>query len=165
MKVKVNDQFVFEVATDQRRLKVGAEELEIDIAALTGNHAHILYQNKSYKIEMVAEDRAEKVSLIKVNGTLYHVAMEDQYDVLLKQLGIEGTKNNKVLEIKAPMPGMVLNIIVEEGQALQKGDNLLVLEAMKMENIIKSPSAGTVKRILVKKGDKVEKNEIMIQFS
>ncbi|MNF13023.1 Glutaconyl-CoA decarboxylase subunit gamma [compost metagenome] len=69
-----------------------------------------------------------------------------------------------MLEIKAPMPGLVLNVIVESGQEVNKGDNLLILEAMKMENIIKSPSSGIVKKILVTKGDKVEKNEILIQF-
>ncbi|MNR65826.1 2-oxoglutarate carboxylase large subunit [compost metagenome] len=68
-------------------------------------------------------------------------------------------------EIKAPMPGLVLNVMVQEGQEVGKGDNLLVLEAMKMENIIKSPDSGIVKKILITKGDKVEKNEVLIQFS
>lgn len=80
-------------------------------------------------------------------------------------MGFDNTKRNKMLEIKAPMPGLVLNVMVEEGQEVNKGDNLLVLEAMKMENIIKSPSSGNVKKIRVNKGDKVEKNEILIQFS
>ncbi|WP_316816499.1 biotin/lipoyl-containing protein [Pedobacter nyackensis] len=165
MNVKVNDNYSFEVEAEQQVLKVDGEELKIDIADLSGGHAHILYQNRSYKMELVSEDRAEKTSVIKVNGTLYKVAIEDQYDLLLKQLGFDNTRSNKMREIKAPMPGLVLNVIVEEGQEVNKGDNLLVLEAMKMENIIKSPSTGIVKKIRVNKGDKVEKNEILIQFS
>lgn len=165
MNVTVNDKYTFEVEAKGNDLKVDGNELQIDQIDLGGGHAHILYQNKSYQMELVSEDRLEKMSVIKVNGRLYKVTIEDQYDVLLKQLGFDNAKQNKVLEIKAPMPGLVLNVIVEAGQEVNKGDNLIVLEAMKMENIIKSPSSGTVKKILVTKGDKVEKNEIMIQFS
>lgn len=165
MNVKVNDSYNFEVEVEERVLKVDGAELAIDLADLSGGHVHMLYQNRSYKMELVSEDKAEKTSVIKVNGTLYKIAIEDQYDLLLKQLGLDSIKSNKMQEIKAPMPGLVLNVLVEEGQEVNKGDNLLVLEAMKMENIIKSPSSGVVKKIRVNKGDKVEKNEILIQFS
>ena len=62
------------------------------------------------------------------------------------------------------MPGLVLNIFVEEGMEVSKGENILVLEAMKMENIIKSPAEGRVKTIFIKNGDKVEKNQILLEF-
>jgi biotin carboxyl carrier protein len=69
-----------------------------------------------------------------------------------------------VSEIKAPMPGLVLNIMVQEGDEVKKGDNLMILEAMKMENSIKSPIDGTVKNLKVATGDKLEKNQVMITF-
>lgn len=165
MNVKVNDRYNFEIEIEQKALKVDGTELQIDAAELPEGHTHIIYQNRSYNIELVSEHKAEKHSVIKVNGTLYNVAIEDQYDLLLKQLGLDNMQASKVQEIKAPMPGLVLNVLVQEGQEVSKGDNLLVLEAMKMENIIKSPSSGMVKKILVNKGLKVEKNEILIQFS
>ena len=62
------------------------------------------------------------------------------------------------------MPGMVLNILVTEGQDIKKGDPLIVLEAMKMENVLKSPTDGIVKKINVNKGIAVEKNQVLIQF-
>jgi biotin carboxyl carrier protein len=62
------------------------------------------------------------------------------------------------------MPGMVLNVLVQEGIAVKKGDALIVLEAMKMENILKSPSDGVIKKIIANKGKAVEKNEVLIQF-
>ncbi len=71
---------------------------------------------------------------------------------------------NKINEIKAPMPGLVLDIRVAEGDAVKKGDTILVLEAMKMENSIKSPTDGLVKKISVKKGLAVEKNQVLINF-
>jgi biotin carboxyl carrier protein len=62
------------------------------------------------------------------------------------------------------MPGLVLNVMVEEGQKIKKGDAILVLEAMKMENILKATSEGEVKKILVKKGDKIEKNQVLVSL-
>jgi biotin carboxyl carrier protein len=113
---------------------------------------------------VVEVNREEKTQVIKVNGNLYTVAIEDQFDILLRQLGLEMGAANKIQEIKAPMPGLVLKVMVEEGMTVKKGDNLLVLEAMKMENILKSPSDGVVNKILVAQGDKTEKNAVLIQF-
>jgi biotin carboxyl carrier protein len=71
---------------------------------------------------------------------------------------------SKVNEIKAPMPGLVLDIIAEVGQEVNEGDNILILEAMKMENNIKSPTTGVIKEIKCEKGAAVEKNEVLILF-
>lgn len=165
MNVKVNDRYNFEIEIEKKVLKLTGTELSVNAEELPDGHTHIIYQNKSYNVELVSEDRTQKSSVVKVNGTVYHVSLEDQYDMLLKQLGLDSIKNSKIQEIKAPMPGLVLNVMVQEGQEVNKGDNLLVLEAMKMENIIKSPSDGLVKKILVNKGMKVEKNEILIEFA
>ncbi|MBB2149997.1 biotin/lipoyl-containing protein [Pedobacter gandavensis] len=165
MKVKVNEQYNFEVAISAQALKVNGQALGIDAKALSGSTQHIIYQNKSYTVEVVEREEGGKQVTIKVNGNLYQVNIEDQYDELLKQLGMDNAAAQKVQEIKAPMPGLVLQLVVCEGQEVAKGDSLLVLEAMKMENIIKSPAAGIVKRIMVQKGDKVEKNGILIQFA
>jgi biotin carboxyl carrier protein len=83
---------------------------------------------------------------------------------LLHSLGLDSLASKKVNDIKAPMPGMVLNILVTEGQEVKKGDGLIVLEAMKMENILKSPTDGVIKKIAITKGVAVEKNQLLIQF-
>lgn len=165
MKVRVNEQHQFEVEVAEKVLKVDGLELQIDSRDLSVTQKHVIYQNKSYNIELVERNEDGKEVVVKVNGTLYQVGIEDQYDELLKKLGMDTSSANKVLEIKAPMPGLVLNVMVTEGQEVNKGDSLLVLEAMKMENIIKSPTGGIVKKILIQKGDKVEKNEILLQFA
>jgi biotin carboxyl carrier protein len=79
-------------------------------------------------------------------------------------LGLSSLNAAKVSEVKAPMPGMVLKVFVTEGMEIKKGDNLFVLEAMKMENIIKSPADVTVKTIKIKPGDKVEKGQVLLMF-
>jgi biotin carboxyl carrier protein len=91
--------------------------------------------------------------------------MTDQFDELLHQLGMDNLNTAKVSEIKAPMPGLVLRILASEGEEVQKGGNLLVLEAMKMENIIKAPADVIIKSVKVNPGDKVEKNQVMMIFS
>ncbi|GGI28057.1 acetyl-CoA carboxylase biotin carboxyl carrier protein subunit [Pedobacter mendelii] len=163
-KVKVNDKFQFDVDKKGSDILINGEVIKIDISDLGNNLANVIYENKSFNTEIVELNRADKICLIKVNGNIYQVSVADQFDQLLKQLGFDNLAANKVAEIKAPMPGLVLNVMVEEGFEIKKGDNLLVLEAMKMENILKSSTDGIVKKVLIKKGEKVEKNQILIQF-
>jgi len=163
-KVKVNDQFLFEVKNKESSFLVNGEPIQFDLSSIGNNITHVLYQNKSFNTELVELNKADKTCKIKINGNIYQISIEDQFDVLLKQLGLDNLTANKVSEIKAPMPGLVLKVLVEENAEVKKGDNLLVLEAMKMENILKSSTDGVIKKVLIKQGDKVEKNQILIQF-
>jgi biotin carboxyl carrier protein len=162
--IKVNDKFNFDVTADDKQLKVNNEVVELDRLALNANSAHVLFKNKSYNIEVVELNKEEKTAAIKVNNNIYTLTIKDQFDQLLKQLGMDNLAINKIQQIKAPMPGLVLSVLATEGAEVKKGDNLLVLEAMKMENMIKSPTDGVIKKIEIKQGDKVEKNEILISF-
>ena len=164
-KVKVNEHLNFEIEKSESAFMVNGTSVELDEQALThANTTNVIYQNKSYNVEVVEVNSLEKISTIKVNGNLYTVQVEDQFDLLLKQLGMDAAVGAKIREIKAPMPGLVLKIMVEEGNEVKKGDNLLVLEAMKMENILKSTTDGIIKKIHVSQGDKIEKNTVLLQF-
>lgn len=162
--VKVNEQYNFAITAENATLLVNDEAIILDRNVLNDKRSHVIYQNKSYTIEIVSFDKAEKTAVVKVNGSIYKVAVEDQFDQLLKQLGMDNLAVAKIQQIKAPMPGLVLTILVSEGDEVKKGDSLLVLEAMKMENMIKSPTNGIIKKITIKQGDKVEKNEVLITF-
>ena len=163
--VKVNEKYNFVVQTENKQFKVNNDVIKLDQIFLNQNSSHILYQNKSYLVEVVELIKEEKKAIIKINGNIYTLNVEDQYDQLLKQLGMDNLAVNKILQVKAPMPGLVLSVLVAEGYEVQKGDSLLVLEAMKMENMIKSPTDGIIKKIEVKPGNTVEKNELLISFS
>lgn len=164
-KVTVNDHFQFDMDFVQEVLQVNNQPIDFDLLKTGPQSSHIIHDNKSYTVEVVDFDKAEKLAHIKVNGNVYQVQVTTQLDLLLKQLGMDNLSSNKILQIKAPMPGLVLNVLVSEGTEVKKGDNLLVLEAMKMENMIKSPTDGVIKKIEVKQGDKVEKNELLVVFS
>ena len=125
---------------------------------------HLIYNNTSYNVDLIKMNAEEKTLVLKINSTKFAIKIQDKYDELLKSLGMDNLSSKKISDIKAPMPGMVLNILVEEGVAVKKGDALVVLEAMKMENILKSPNDGVIKKIVASKGRAVEKNEVLIQF-
>ena len=143
---------------------LNGKAVEADIINAGHQEYHVLLNNRSYNILLVKADYAEKKIIVKVNGKKYTLDVKDKYDELLHNLGLDNIASKKINDIKAPMPGMVLNILVGEGQEVKKGDSLLVLEAMKMENVLKSPTDGVIKKIVATKGNAVEKNQLLIQF-
>lgn len=164
-KVTVNGNYHFDIDVVNEVFLINNEEIVLDKLSIDERTDHMLYQNKSYNVELIELDKDEKLAKIKVNGTSYEVKVTTQFDLLLKQLGMDNLATNKVLQLKAPMPGLVLSILVSEGEEVKKGDSLLVLEAMKMENIIKSPTDGVIQRVEVVQGDKIEKNTVLIKFA
>jgi biotin carboxyl carrier protein len=138
---------------------------QVDMQKISEGKSHWLMNNSSYNVEVVSVDAESKSVIIKVNGTPYTVELKDRYDDLMKSLGMEGGNKSKVSVLKAPMPSMVLDILVKEGDAIEKDTPLLILEAMKMENVIKSPTAGSIKKIVAVKGTAVEKNAVLIEFA
>lgn len=162
--IKVNNKYNFEVARKGDTLLVNDSAINADIKQLNDLLYHVINENGSYNAEVVSFDREAKTAEIKVNNNIYTIAAKDQFDVLLDKMGLSNLMTAKVSEIKAPMPGLVLKVLVEEGAEVKKGENLFVLEAMKMENIIKAPADVTVKTIKIKPGDKVEKGQILMLF-
>jgi biotin carboxyl carrier protein len=145
--------------------RIDGKEFACNVISTGENRFHVIRDDRSYEVEIVKADRAEKTITIKVNGHVYPLSIKDKYDELLHSLGMDKLHGAKVNELKAPMPGLVLDIVVSEGQEVKKGEALVVLEAMKMENILKSPADVVVKKISVKKGTAVEKNQVLVQFN
>jgi biotin carboxyl carrier protein len=166
IKANLNNQ-VFDIVFDDKEYQQGSinnQLFTIDRVKSSDTNWHILKEGKSYNIEILKIDKVAKQVELKMNGKLSSVKISDQFDALLKSLGMDNLAAKKVLELKAPMPGLVLNILANEGDTIAKGDSLLVLEAMKMENIIKSPTEGVIKKIHAVKGTAVEKNQLLISF-
>jgi acetyl/propionyl-CoA carboxylase alpha subunit len=136
-----------------------------DIADLGAGRFHILHEGRSYNAEVVDADYAAKTIVLKLNGQRVDLQAKDRFDLLLERLGMSNAAAAKVNELKAPMPGLIVDIRVQPGQAVQKGDPLLVLEAMKMENILKAPADGTVGSLRVSLRDNVQKGQVLVQFA
>jgi len=155
-RLKVNGKYEFEV--DEQALK------DQDIIAIGQDRYHTVLDNVSIKSIVLTADLPNKMITVDVNGVEYEVSIEDSYDQLVKQMGLSANVVKKLSEIKAPMPGLVLDIMVGVGDQLAEGDSIMILEAMKMENVIKAPAEMTIKEILIKKGDAVDKNQILINL-
>lgn len=151
-------------ANDQNAGTINGDSFSLGLIANGASGYHIIKDNRSYSVDLVEADYEEKKISLSVNGNIYELDVKDRFDVLLKQLGMDIGSSKKVNELKAPMPGLVLDFKVSEGDAVKKGDALMVLEAMKMENILKSPTDGVVKSFAVSKGDAVEKNQLLLAF-
>lgn len=154
----------FDVAFDDERPVVDGQPFSWDKVEVGPNHFHIIHEGKSYQAVVMEVDKVNKKMIIKVNNNIYHLSLQDKFDVLLEKMGMNNAHSGRVNSIKAPMPGLIVDLRVKEGDEVKSNDPLIVLEAMKMENIIKSPGDGIVKSIRVKKGESVEKNQILIEF-
>ncbi len=165
LKINVNNKFNFELSSELNQTLINGLPFHGDIYKINSRSFHILYDNKSFNAELIDFDKEQKTCSVKVCNTIYSMKMTDQFDELLHQLGMDNLNTAIISEIKAPMPGLVLRILASVGQEVQKGGNLLVLEAMKMENIIKAPADVIIKSVKVNPGDKVEKNQVMMIFS
>jgi biotin carboxyl carrier protein len=164
LQVKANGKYNYDITKDGDALLINSEKINADIRQLNSSAFHVINNLQSYNVEVVNFNTAEKTAEIKVNNNIYTVTAKDQFDILLDKLGFSSLNAAKVSEVKAPMPGMVLKVFVTEGMEIKKGDNLFVLEAMKMENIIKASADVIVKTVKIKPGDKVEKGQVLLMF-
>ncbi len=154
----------FEIISNDQGFVVNGKSIEWDLVKISDGYFHILHQHKSYKAEIVKHDSSTKTFVIKINGHTYSVGLKDQFDLLLEKMGMSAAASTKINSIKAPMPGLIIDLKVKTGDVVKAGDQLLILEAMKMENILKAPGEGTVKNVKVKKGDSVEKGQVLVEF-
>ncbi len=155
-KIKVNASHQFEIT------KADAEAL--DCIETSDNTFHILQNNTSVNASILSSNFNKKLYTVKVDNNTYEVNINNALDQQIEALGFEVGASKKINEIKAPMPGLILEISVVEGQEVKENDALLILEAMKMENVIKSPCDGIVKSINVKQAEAVDKNSLLIEF-
>lgn len=155
-KIRVNGEFEYYLKQ---------EDLDaLDIVADGPLGYHTLKESIPYHVEILKADFNAKKYAVKVNSAIYEVSIADRLDMLIDKMGFALSFAKDIGTIEAPMPGLILDINVRVGQAVNEEDPLLILEAMKMENVITSPRDGIIKNISVKKGEAVEKNHIMIEF-
>lgn len=153
-----------EVVNDNGNITINGEDFVWDISQINSNNFHIIQNNQAYTAEILSIDKSEKLVTLKLNGKKVIVELKDKLDLLLEKLGMDNLVSAQVNDIKAPMPGLIFEISIKEGDEVKKGDPIMILEAMKMENVLKSPGDGIVKAIKVKKGDSVEKNQVLVLF-
>jgi biotin carboxyl carrier protein len=155
-KANVNDSFDFEITPEAVS--------KLDAIKISKTESHILHQNRSYKATIKEADFNKKKYKVIINNNTYNVIIFNDLDMLIKDMGFSFGVTKHVDSVVAPMPGLILDIHVKIGQEVNENDPLLILEAMKMENVITSPRNGIIKSVIIKKGDPVLKNQLLIEF-
>lgn len=162
--VKVNEKYDFRVDGLKSQVTIDDQPADFQVSPMDNGMLEVHYNGSTYHATLLEVDRLAKTMSIKVGNNIYALHVKDEFDQLLEKMGMHKGASARLNELKSPMPGLVLEIMVIPGQRVEKGDQLLILEAMKMENVLKSPGEGVVKEILVQKGAAVEKNAVLIAF-
>lgn len=155
-KAHVNDTWTFELQP--------AEAEALDWVETGPGAYHLLHNQQPFRIEIVGAEAGSKQYKIRVNGRNYRVSLADELDQQVAQMGFQTGSAQSVSRIEAPMPGLILAVHVAGGDVVKEGEPLLILEAMKMENVILAPRDGVIKQVAVLQGAAVDKKSLLVEF-
>lgn len=154
-KVKVNE---FEFSFSREQIDA------VDLLQRSPVEFNLLKDHRSVNVKLLEADRTAKKLTIEVEGENFNIEIKEELDQMLEKMGFGLIANKHIKEIKAPMPGLVLEIAVKEGQQVTEGEKILILVAMKMENSIMTHANATIKRIAVVAGQAVEKGQVLVEL-
>lgn len=152
------------VVNNTHQFNVTKKEAEKFDTVTSDKSVHTISNHDSLTATIVNGDFLQRSYTVKVNGNSYTVQIEDALDALIADMGLSLGDDVVENEITAPMPGLIIEVNIKEGQEVQKGDFLCVLEAMKMENALTSPRDGVIKSVAIAKGQTVDKGDLLIEF-
>lgn len=164
LQLTVNETNTYSITQEDGQVAINNTPAAWDASWQPNGLISVLFNGKSYTAVVESVDRKNKEISLKVNGQLYKTTIKEPIDLLLSNMGMDLKSMQKAEPVKAPMPGMVLKVLVTPGQQINKGDGLVILEAMKMENILKATGPATVKAIKVNERTAVEKGAILIEL-
>jgi biotin carboxyl carrier protein len=162
IKAIVNGDTPFIINTESGVQTCNGQPVEWSGIELPAGNYSIVLDGRSYMAQVLKMDKETKMVTIIIDQQEYEVAIEEPIDQLLSAMGIKDAMTRKVNDIKAPMPGLILKILVTPGQIIKKGDPVLILEAMKMENVFKATVDAVVKEVKVTERTAVEKGEVLV---
>ena len=154
-KVKVNE---FEFAFTKEQIDA------VDIVKKSPSEFNLIKDHRSVNARLIEADNDARKLTIAVGGENFAIEIKDELDQMLDKMGFSTVANKQIKEIKAPMPGLVLEIAVTEGQEVKEGDRILILVAMKMENSIVIHTNAKIKRIAVTAGQAVDKGQLLVEL-
>jgi biotin carboxyl carrier protein len=152
----------FAVREEGEKIFIDDEVFDLRLSRLPDGRLQVFSGNHVYVAEIIPGSDNSSCTVL-INGHSVAVDLKTPLDLRLEQMGMnEGT--SRVKNIVSPMPGLITDLKVSAGDEVNAGTPLLVLEAMKMENVLQAPANAVVTSIKVKKGDRVEKGQILVEF-
>lgn len=146
----------------EKKLKYQGKEVDIRLHEDPKGFSYIVWKNKKYMLDVVEKNQNRYT--IVVNGVWHSFSVETPVSLKRKRYLATQADSSGAVSIEAPMPGKIIDIMVDEGSEVKEGEPILILEAMKMQNEIATHVAGTVKKISVRKNDTVMKDDILIEI-
>ena len=165
IRANINSKHTYEITTrEDDQFEIDGELNPFKIVSASEYEWIVQNGNHQYRVLILDTNHKEKKYTFRIHGKKFSVQLENRLDLLLEKMGISVTNDSQIMQVKSPMPGLILEILGTKGTKVRKGEKILVLEAMKMENVLKSPTDGTISDILVEIGQSVNKNQLLIQF-
>jgi biotin carboxyl carrier protein len=160
-----NNSIVYKVKSNEFEFSFTQEQVDaIDLLQKSPAEFNLLKDHRSINAVIIEADQSAKKQTIEIEGEKFDIRIKDELDQMLDRMGLNSVAGKQIQEIKAPMPGLVLEIAVSEGQQVREGDKVLILVAMKMENSIMINTDATIKRIAVSAGEAVEKGQVLVEL-
>lgn len=156
-KVIIDDQEIVVTAEDLAKLDLSFDKKEASF--------HVLNQGKAFKISKLDQRNHGKIQHLQINDLNLEATILDPLDQQVESMGLSQIDDHKSNDVMAPMPGLILDIMCKEGDEVEEGKSLLILEAMKMENVIKAEGSGTISKIHESIGNSVEKGQLIIEIT
>jgi biotin carboxyl carrier protein len=158
----VDDKDYLVEIIDEKHISVNGKTYQVDFESVSGQPVYsLIVDGKSHESYV---QQGEDNWQVLLRGRLYPVIVEDEREKRLRAAAGAGVAESGEFHLKAPMPGLIVTIPVAEGQEVKKGQVLLILESMKMQNELKAPRAGTIGRIRVKSGESVEQKQTLLSI-
>ncbi len=140
------------------------EAQDLNVVSEANNNFHILHNNKSYKAKLMQDNFNDKKYTISLDSNIFQLEISNDLDLLIDKMGYSESSSKTLNSIFAPMPGIIIELKVNEGDPVKEGEPLFILEAMKMENAIVSPKDAIIKSLSIKVGETVEKGKLLIEL-
>jgi len=152
-------EFVIEII-NKNQIVINGQPLQIDFESIHGQPVYsLIVDGKSYEAYVYPDEDNWQVL---VRGNQYGISVVDEREKRLRAAAGGGQVAHGEIQLKAPMPGLIVDVLAEEGQAVERGDVLIILESMKMQNELRAARDGVVRRVRVKKGDSVEQKQTLL---
>lgn len=162
MKTIICDGKEYLVDLENSVIMVDNQKIEVDVQISNHDEIHFIFQQKNYRA--ILKSRQGRSAVISLNEKDIEVSIVSQKEKILQKIGISHHAQDKIQDLMAPMPGKILKVLKKPGENILKNEGVLVLEAMKMENVLKASSEAVISEIKVSEGEAVEKDQILITF-
>ncbi len=161
----INNKTTYKVKANEFEFSFTQDEIDaVDLIKKSPVDFNLLKNHRSVNAKLIEADRTAKKLIVEVEGENFDVEIKEELDLMLEKMGFGLASQKHIKEVKAPMPGLVLEIAVSEGQEVAEGEKILILVAMKMENSIMIHTNAKIKRIAVSAGQAVEKGQVLVEL-